>query len=281
MRTMRKSGLGSLKLVFKLLRPVSTRLSAGFAAWLLARPPRYRPHATETDLKVSAEKIVIPADDFRIQTYAWGQGPTILLVHGWGGRAGQMGHFVEPLVASGFRVVAMDLPAHGESNGRQTNMIEVCAAIRTVAEHIGSLHALIGHSFGAAMGALALQNVKCTTNKLVMISSFIDCAWFAQAFADFFELGPTVLNRMKTRFGQRYRYVGDWSCLSVKVALANTSIPVLIAHDEDDLEVPFSHARQLRAVAPTATHLNTRGLGHRKILRDPRLIDGVIDFLRQ
>jgi pimeloyl-ACP methyl ester carboxylesterase len=65
------------------------------------------------------------------------------------------------------------------------------------------------------------------------------------------------------------------------VALANTSIPVLIAHDEDDLEVPFSHARQLRAVAPTATHLNTRGLGHRKILRDPRLIDGVIDFLRQ
>ena len=45
----------------------------------------------------------------------WGDGPTVYLVHGWGGHRGQLRSLVEPLVDAGLRVVAYDAPAHGDS----------------------------------------------------------------------------------------------------------------------------------------------------------------------
>src|SRR5690349_395790 len=53
---------------------------------------------------------------------AWGEGPPVLLVHGWAGRGTQLGEFVAPLVAAQRRVVALDAPAHGDSPGTQTNV---------------------------------------------------------------------------------------------------------------------------------------------------------------
>ena len=45
----------------------------------------------------------------------WGEGPVVLLVHGWGGWRGQLGRFVAPLVDAGHRVVAVDAPGHGDA----------------------------------------------------------------------------------------------------------------------------------------------------------------------
>lgn len=48
-----------------------------------------------------------------VTTYAWGEGPAVLLVHGWSSHTGCMAGFVDPLLERGFRVVAFDAPAHG------------------------------------------------------------------------------------------------------------------------------------------------------------------------
>ena len=42
--------------------------------------------------------------------------PSVYLVHGWGGRGSQLAAFVEPLVAAGHRVVLFDAPSHGDSD---------------------------------------------------------------------------------------------------------------------------------------------------------------------
>src|SRR5688500_15132227 len=49
-----------------------------------------------------------------VRGHVWGTGPAVYLVHGWGGRGSQLGSFVEPLLAGGFRVVMFDAPAHGD-----------------------------------------------------------------------------------------------------------------------------------------------------------------------
>ena len=41
----------------------------------------------------------------RVVGRAWGEGPTVLLVHGWGGHAGQMTPLVDSVVAAGHRAV--------------------------------------------------------------------------------------------------------------------------------------------------------------------------------
>ncbi|MGV9195387.1 alpha/beta hydrolase [Microbacterium sp. MC2] len=56
-----------------------------------------------------------------VVTYEWGDGDrTVVLIHGWNGRASQFATLARELVAEGYRVVAFDAPAHGASSGRHT-----------------------------------------------------------------------------------------------------------------------------------------------------------------
>src|SRR5688500_1270370 len=51
----------------------------------------------------------VPFDGVELAVTTWGSsGQTILLMHGWGGSRAQMTGFVDPLLSSGYRVVAYD-----------------------------------------------------------------------------------------------------------------------------------------------------------------------------
>ena len=49
-----------------------------------------------------------PLEIAGMKAWSWGEGPIVLLVHGWNGRATQLGDFVAPLVERGYRVVAYE-----------------------------------------------------------------------------------------------------------------------------------------------------------------------------
>ena len=74
-----------------------------------AREDRWLRSASESHLAFETGELAL---------YRWGEGPKVLLLHGWGGQASQLGAFAEPLVGTGFGVVAIDAPAHGRSPGR-------------------------------------------------------------------------------------------------------------------------------------------------------------------
>jgi pimeloyl-ACP methyl ester carboxylesterase len=92
-----------------------------------------------------------------IAVWQWGEGPSVLLVYGWGGHAARLTHFVVPLVEAGFGVIAFDAPAHGHSSGSLATLPDFVEAIGVVAP-LARPVAVIGHSMGAAAAALALRN---------------------------------------------------------------------------------------------------------------------------
>ena len=55
--------------------------------------------------------------------WRWGQGPRVLLVHGFEGNRAQFAAIVEALVRRGFAAVALDVPAHGESAGDELTAV--------------------------------------------------------------------------------------------------------------------------------------------------------------
>jgi pimeloyl-ACP methyl ester carboxylesterase len=55
--------------------------------------------------------------------------------------------------------------------------------------------------------------------------------------------------------------------------------PVLIVHDRDDSDVPYTHGEEIAAAWPGAELLTTNGLGHRAVLRDPAVIQRTVTFL--
>jgi len=50
-----------------------------------------------------------------------------------GGARAQMTGFVDPLLFAGYRVVAYDQPAHGESDGKMTNLLEIAPTMELIA----------------------------------------------------------------------------------------------------------------------------------------------------
>jgi pimeloyl-ACP methyl ester carboxylesterase len=55
--------------------------------------------------------------------------------------------------------------------------------------------------------------------------------------------------------------------------------PALLMHDRADPEVPFAHSEAITAAWPGSHLVPLEGLGHRKLLRDPAVIEAAVAFL--
>ena len=82
---------------------------------------------------------------------------------------------------------------------------------------------------------------------------------------------------MQWRFEQRYGVA--WEEFELPNSVATINAPVLFVHDHDDRETRLSGSIQLAQTWPNARLHQTRGLGHRRILRDPTVIQHTLDFI--
>jgi pimeloyl-ACP methyl ester carboxylesterase len=254
-------------------------VAARLAYRQLATPPRAALGKWPLAIREQTRARRVPCGAGELAVYEWGQGPAVLLVHGWGSNATHLGRLVAPLVQAGFRVIAFDAPAHGRSSGRATDMVAFAAAVATLARQAGPLHAVIGHSFGAAMAMFAARDWGLDASRAVLIGSFNHCNWFVEMFAQHIGLTPEVLRRVRALFVQRYGGRLDWGRMSVVEMARQADLPALLVHDEADEEVPFEHALLIAAALRTAQLKATHGLGHHRVARNPEVIRRVVDFL--
>jgi pimeloyl-ACP methyl ester carboxylesterase len=132
-------------------------VAARLARKLYFTPVRARVRDTERAVLARATRSVVGEGVETAFAYAWGEGPAVLLVHGWGGHAGQMMYFVEPLVRAGFRAISIDLPGHGQSPRVQTSAVHFARTVELVAARNGPIRAVIAHSLGASAVTYALS----------------------------------------------------------------------------------------------------------------------------
>jgi pimeloyl-ACP methyl ester carboxylesterase len=281
-RFLHKPGMRLLRATIRTFDRTIPTVAVQIGWHVLSTPPRFAERPYEVQRRATAQTRWLQAGNKRLALYSWGpaQAPAVLLVHSWGGRAMQLASFIDPLLQHGLRVVAFDGPAHGSSSGRRTDMLEFPAALAAVAQHVGPLHAIVGHSFGAGMTQLALRHHGVGVNRVVMLSSFTDCLWITNRFGELFGVSPAVVQKARDKYQAVYPNLKSWQQLSVCDALQSHSVPTLIVHDTDDEEIPFVHAQRLHAAAPQHTQLvATTGLGHRRILRAPAVVAQVTRFV--
>jgi pimeloyl-ACP methyl ester carboxylesterase len=200
----------------------------------------------------------------------------VLLVHGWGGHAGRLTPFVAPLTRAGFSVVAFDAPAHGSAAGRHSALPEFVDAVRAVEREHGPFEAAIGHSLGAAACALAVRG-GLDIRSVVLLAPPADPEKYSGRFAKFFGLSATTRDAMKKRLVGRYRT--EWSQLRVSGGPGSSSARLLVFHDPRDWKVPMKDGLEIVASWPRAELVQTPGLGHHRILRDPAVIAQAVAFL--
>jgi len=71
-----------------------------------------------------------------------------------------------------------------------------------------------------------------------------------------------------------------WEEFELPQSVATISVAALFIHDLDDRETHHSGSIALADTWPDARFHLTRGLGHRRILRDQKVIQHTVDFLQ-
>jgi pimeloyl-ACP methyl ester carboxylesterase len=270
--------LQATRVAMRALERTAPHLGAALAERIFFTPPRTTLTPSVRDVLATGRPFRVCVEDGRVAAWAWGHGPAVALVHGWGGRGGRLATaFVAPLVASGFSVVTFDAPGHGASDGNLSSMPQVARALRAVADAAGSLFGVVAHSMGGSASALAMAE-GLQIERAVFISPAADPARYAEEFAKMLAVGPTALAEMRRRSEARLRF--RWSDLNVPRIAATLDTPLLIVHDEADLTVPWEEGAAIAAAWPGAQLVTTKGLGHRDIVRDPDVVARTVDFLR-
>lgn len=288
-----KSTTGRTDLVPKPAKAVLRGLSfmapgaaASLAESMFLRPIRLPRPWREDWWATDAEPLKIPRrNGGELAAWAWGwERPTVLLVHGWGGRGLQMGAFAAPLVDAGYRVVAFDAPGHGLSSGRQSSLPEFAEAVADAVSYLGDVHGVVAHSFGAAATtfALAFDSFEPATSlpeRLVFVAPASNFESFAGYFSDMTGLTHQVVRRMRRNIEKRFGI--KWEEVQPMALASESRQRLLVVHDELDAEVPWVDSEALCKAWPGSELYLSRGLGHHRILRDQSTLERTVRALTE
>lgn len=239
--------------------------------FLTPRRPAYPrlPPSGSTPLEISTRAGLV-------RGWTVGSGPRVLCVHGWEGDSVQFARWVPALVESGFSVTALDLPAHGASEGHSASAVKFAHALLDAAPSLGPLDGVIGHSLGCAGVGIALSE-GLQVGRACLLAPVAEPMPFARAVARAAQLDAETFTHFVRRIEE---LVGrSFDSLDVPRLLANIGVEVLVLHDPADGEVPFSHGQRYAEQVPGARLVALEDAGHRTILKDPRAIEHAVRFI--
>jgi pimeloyl-ACP methyl ester carboxylesterase len=258
----------------RVLAAVAPPLAERVAMDLFYRPRRHRQAPEVPATEPHAWRVETRAG--RLAVWDYGRGPTVLLVHGWSGAAAQWSAFIGPLLAHGYNAIALDLPAHGRSDGERTNLQECVHAVIDTAARVQPIRAVVAHSLGATAATLALGLGLRAERAVLIAPAARDVPGFVHAFARQLGLPAArergLVARMRARFG-------DLDQFDARRAAATLRTPALVFHDVDDRAVPFAEGQALAGVWPGARLRPLQGRGHNRPLKDPDVVREALAFI--
>ncbi|KSN96424.1 alpha/beta hydrolase [Pseudomonas aeruginosa] len=238
-------------------------------------PGEWPPKDWELPLLASSERVTLR---FGLSVLRWGEGPAVLLLHGWAGRPTQFAHLIEQLVGAGYSVYALDAPAHGRSPGREANVVLFAHALLEAAGELPPLRAVVGHSLGGAAALLAAQ-MGLRSEALVTVSAPSRILEQLRLFARFVGL-PALARSHFIRLVERQAGISA-ACLDV--ARYRLEMPGLVVHADDDTRVAVENAERIHAAWPASRLLRLPGGGHHhhRLLGERRLSESLLALLEE
>lgn len=274
----------ALRAAFRVLSAVSPAIAARLAARVWFRIPPPRIGDTARAFIATGEPLDVTLNGRRVAAWRWGSGPTVVFVHGWGGFGAQYQTLIPAAVARGFGAIAFDAPSHGMSapgrlGARYATLFEFSDVLRAIAHREPPLAGIVAHSGGCAAVAWALsKDPALGVHRLVFIAPFARALRYMKVFQRALGLSDATLRRFQQLTERQFDF--EWKDLEVPdIADRMTTPPVLVVHDRDDPETAWQDGADIVAKWPRATMKTTTGLGHNRILRDPQVVEEIVEYL--
>jgi pimeloyl-ACP methyl ester carboxylesterase len=264
--------------------PRATGRVAAIAMLVPGRRMRVRPEQRE--VMDRARREILQVGRHRLQVYRWGSGErSMLLVHGWQGRAAQFAELVARFEGEA-TIVAFDAPAHGESRGISADIGMWIQAIRALDARF-DFDVLVAHSFGG-LAALRAHLARLVRATVVSISAPPSTDAVMRAYARQVGLTDAVASAVNAALARRLGPVMASIAMGSpvrspdpveRVRTGADNPGIFVVHDRADRAVPVVAAHAIESWWPgPATVMLTEGLGHNRILAAPEVLDAIASF---
>jgi len=275
----KKLALKYVQLKFGLLSAISAKMAAK-KAFRFFCTPQYKNKKQLPPIFAKAEKLLVPFAGVTVQGYRWNvtSQKKLLILHGFESSVINFERYVRPLIEKGYCVLAFDAPAHGRSGGRQLNILVYKDLINLIRDQFGPVTNFIAHSMGALALSMALEEwkegEKC---KAVLIAPATETTTAAGQLFNRLKLGKKVQQRFSEVLKEEAGAPIEW--FSIARAAENIKANVLWFHDKDDKLTPLADvAPIIEKKLSNFTFQISEGLGHRRIYRDSKVVQAVLDF---
>lgn len=223
----------------------------------------------------------LPFEKTFLALYRWPaptDAPQVLLTHGWGGWGLQMAALANALRVAGWAPVVLDMPAHGRSGGWSSTLAQFVRTLHHVSEHLPDVQAVVGHSMGGSATCMAAAQ-GMAMRRLVLISPPMSMEQLTQDYVRAFGLSESTRRGMVRSLEARENML--LACSTIHHNAPRVDVPTLLVHDRKDAVVPCANSLSLAEHLPDARLLLTRGLGHRRVLKDRDVLQAVVGFLSE
>lgn len=254
------------------------RLALYYVLKLFLTPIRFPIPKREIAVRKEAVKHTIPLHKKEAQLFEWGVGDKrVIMMHGWSGRASQFFRLTEKLVDEGYHVFSVEGPAHGDSPFHKTDMLEFIQALEWTIRHHGPFDTAIGHS----LGGMALFNVhgrgSGVFKHIITIGTPANVRAVINQFCEAVNASSKVAAGLVHNIEKNYGLTVDEVSTDTLAAIWNPG--GLIFNDKQDKDVSISFAYELAKVWSKAELVVSDGLGHRRILSDPKVHRRILQLL--
>jgi pimeloyl-ACP methyl ester carboxylesterase len=220
----------------------------------------------------------IKANGKSLKAYRMGEGPEVVCLHGWAGKATQFSFIADALVKAGFTFVAVDAWAHGMNPGKSASMFDFADAFSTVLNKCENPIAVIGHSLGAAGISFAVSEGTAIP-KLITLGAPALANDILDSFRDIIQAKPRTNEAI--RVACRAMFNRDFDEVTMSRTFESVKVPVFGIHGEEDFDVGIHHLDALKALNPDMKTMRVPNLGHRRILKDETTVREIVRFIKE
>lgn len=277
----RPNGVGFLRFAFAIAQRIAPKWAANQALAMFVTPRIRAQHGFQDELVSGAEKHEILYNDKKIRVYRWKGGEkNAVLVHGWESRATALRIIVPQLIDEGYTVYGVDAPAHGESEGKHTNLVEYAEIIRLAAQKFGDFNLGIAHSFGGLALTYACANFpNFKLNKIAILGMPATTKLALQTMYRMLHIEHNVQALLEQKISDTTGYLVENLSVAHLVKTLNDTEGLLF-HDEKDNLVPLYVAIETVNEWDNSKLFVTHGLGHYKIIKSKEVQEKLFQWVK-
>jgi esterase/lipase len=264
-----------IRFQLRIVAAFSKEAAAKYAFRLFQRTNKKRLSKHEEVFYKNAKSYQIQGEQETFPIYEMGpdDGALVFLVHGWNSNAGSMAKIAEQLANNGFYCILFDLPGHGTSTLKHSNLKLCKERFKQVLKRYTcdrKIH-IIAHSFGSAVVANTLFEETIKPGHLVFLSCPDSIKELFIVLQEQLKLKEDIFKRILKLAEELLKEpLSEITMINKTKGIQYNDL--LLLHDKQDKVLPYSYSQQLADALPKSRLFPFEKIGHYRMLLNEGLI---------